>query len=184
MNRLKILLTAAFLSAVALPASAAVGDATFDAFQRVCGDTHADYPAVASVSNADGWKNSDVLASPMSGVTVSEKLARTKIVDGGELTLDATSGLTKSGFKVSTCRVHGAKAGFSVIKARAERWLGLAPHDSTAESTTFHFTGDGAKFKSVADNEADAAAAGDGMQILTIKLDGGRTVLDYVKIRK
>ncbi|MGH7746736.1 MAG: hypothetical protein ACREQ5_18570 [Candidatus Dormibacteria bacterium] len=178
-----LLAAALGLPAAAAPAGAAA-DAAFDAFQKVCGDTHADYGQVAAASNVEGWRDSDVLAQTMPGVSITDKLARTKSLDGGQATLFATRGVTKAGFKVATCTVYADKDALATFKERAARWTGFAPHDSDAQTATWHFTNEGATLKPVADAEVEAAAGGSGMQMLTVKVENGKALLDYVKISK
>ncbi|HEV2364333.1 MAG TPA: hypothetical protein VGS12_09085 [Caulobacteraceae bacterium] len=178
---------AAGLSVIGAQASAAPGDAAFKAFRSVCGETQGDFDAVQAASNTQGWKNTDVHATPMNGVTVSDELSRTKQVDGKDLTLMATRGTTRDGTGVSTCTVYADKSALAGVRAAAQKWMGFAPNGgSDASSSSFHFTADGGKLKPV-DTQADmnAAATGpNGMRVLNIKLANDQTVIDEIKIKK
>ncbi|MGH7089614.1 MAG: hypothetical protein ACREFQ_12015 [Stellaceae bacterium] len=185
MNLIKTSAAAILAASIGLPASAAVGDGAFDAFVKICGAAHADYAAVNSVSTADGWKDSDVVVQAMSGVTATDRLSRAKTVAGEDLTLLATSGVTKNGLKVSTCTVYAPTADFAELERRAGAWLGFAPHDTAGQSETFHFTNSGAALRNVADADVETvASSAGGMQVLTVKIDGGHAILDLVKIAK
>ncbi len=181
----KISLTAALAIALGAPAaSAAVGDATFDAFQKACGDTHGDYVAVSAAATADDWKPSALTAPPMSGVTFSGQLSRVKTADGGQITLIAAQGKTGSGINVSVCTVYGPTQGFEEMRTRAGKWLGFPAHDSDAQKTTYHYTSAGGTLKPVADADADTTAAGAGLYIFTVKMDSGKAILDFINIKK
>ncbi len=184
MNLIKVFVGVALLSTIALPASAAVGDGTFDAFKQACGDTNGDYAAASTAVNAQAWRPSQVNAPTMGGVTITDQFSRTRTTEDGEVTLIATQGKTANGIHVSTCTVYGPTAGVGELQSRTRSWLGFAPHDSTAQVTTFHFASEGGQVKDVADADSDAAAAGSGLNVLTVKVDSGKAILDLIKIKK
>lgn len=189
MNRIALLLAAGLLAPApaALAASSAPGasgDAWFDAFTQVCGDTHADYAAVVAAAQAGGWTAAEVSSAPMDKVTVAETLSRATKVDGVALTLSAWHGATKSGVTVTGCTVRVSKADVAGAGTAAQAWLGFAPQVADAHKTAFHFTeADGAR-KAVDASQNEAAAGGAGLQMLTISGDAKGTVLDLLKIKK
>ncbi len=184
MNPTKIALAAALIAATATPAFAAVGDGAFDAFRQVCGDTNADYAAVVAASGGEGWKTADIAAPAMGGVTFTDQMSRTKIASGDEVTLIAAQGKAGNGIHVSICTVYGPPAAMAEFRSRAAKWLGFDPHDSNDKTATFHFSNDGGKLSNVADSGTDAAAAGPGLDVLTVKTDSGKSILDLIKIKK
>jgi hypothetical protein len=178
-------LVAALLGAAATPALANQADETFGAFRKVCGDTRADYTAAVAAAGQSGWKNTDVTGSTMPGVTVLEKASRTKSAGDAALILSVTHGTASNGaVNVYTCTLQTDRGGFPDLESRTQAWLGFAPHDTSDSKVTFRFTDDHGALKAVADGDIEAAAAGSGVQILTVKRDGNNATLDYVKIKK
>jgi hypothetical protein len=182
--RIGIALTGALLVAAATPAASAAAEANFDAFAKVCADTHADYPAVVTAADAHGWKATQVTAATMDGVAVTDKLSRGANVGGAALTLFAWRGTAKGGVRVSACTVRVAKADFAGLQSAAQAWLGFAPQDATAKKATFRYTEADGAHHALASTEYDTAAAGAGMEILTISSDAQGTVADLLKIKK
>jgi hypothetical protein len=182
-NPTQIAIAAAFLTATAAPAFAAVGDGAFDAFKQACGDTNADYAAVVAASSGEGWKTADIAAPAMPKVTLSDQMSRTKIAAGDEVTLIAAQGNTANAIHVSICTVYGPPAAMAEFRSRAAQWLGFGPHDSDDKTTTFHFSNDGGKLSNVADSGTEAAAAGPGLDVLSVKTDSGKSILDLIKIK-
>jgi hypothetical protein len=172
------------LAAFATPALAAPDAAqSFAAFTKVCGDSHADYPAVLAAAEAGGWKTTQVKAEPFPGVTVADSLSRDSSAGGSALTLYAWRG-AKGAIKISECKVRVAKANFTDIEGRAQAWLGFAPRAATAKKATFMFSDDGGAPKALTEADQEAAAAGPGMQILTVSGDQDGVVLGILKIKK
>ena len=184
-NLIKISLAAAFCAAASSVVASPAED-TFNAFRHVCGDTHADYAAAVSAAGQSGWKASDASGAGMPGVAIIEKTALTKSAGNAALILSVTRGTANKGaVNISTCTVQTNRgSGFADLQAQAQTWLGFAPHDTSASAVTYRFTDDNGAPKAVADTEIDAAAAGAGMMIVTIKKDGANATLDYVKIKK
>jgi hypothetical protein len=184
-NLIRISLAASLLAAMAAPASAAQADDAFKAFKQVCGDTRADYAAVLAAASQNGWKNTDIMGSTMPGVAIADKAARIKTAGDASLILSVTRGTANNGaVKVATCTVQTDRGGYPALSALAQSWLGFAPHDTSDTKATFRFTEDGAALRAVADTEMDAAAAGAGMEILTVKREGNNATLDFVKFKK
>lgn len=183
MNRIGSFL-AATLVAAAAPALAAPDSAqSFAAFTKVCGDTHADYPAVLAAADGDGWKTTQVKADPFPGATVAESLSRDTSAGGSALTLYAWRG-AKGAIQLSECKVRIGKGKFADAQAAAQAWLGFAPQTATAKKATFLFTDEGGAHKALTQADQDAAAAGAGMQILTVSADQDGAVLGILKIKK
>jgi hypothetical protein len=182
--RIGTALIGALLAAAAAPAFAASADASFDAFAQVCADTHADYPAVVAAADAHGWKATEVTAATMEGVAVTDKLSRGSIVEGARLTLFAWRGTAKGGVQVSACTVRVAKPDFADLQGAAQAWVGFAPQNAAAKKAVFRYTEADGGHHALADTEYDAAAAGAGMEILTISSDAQGTVADLLKIKK
>jgi hypothetical protein len=184
---LRMTLAAAAATALAAPAAAATADDTFNAFKQVCGDTHADYAAAVSAAQKSGWKTTDAMADTMKGVTITDKAARTRTITDQTLLLFATRGTAKAGggdVGVQTCTVQTDRGAFPDLTARTQAWLGMPPAATTDVTATFRFTQDAGAYKAVAASELDAAAAGAGMDIVTVRRDGSKATLDFVKIKK
>ena len=175
---------AALAAALVAPACAAAQPA-FNAFASVCGDTRADFPAVAAAADAQGWRKSDVVAeSSMPGVAIADRLSRELKAGDSPLTLSAWRGTTKSGVQVSACTVRVAKPDFAGLRGAAQAWIGFAPQDDAATKAIFRFTDTASAHKALASGEYDAAAAGTGMEILTVSGDSHGAVVDLLKIKK
>jgi len=184
---LRMTLAAAAATALAAPAAAATADDTFNAFKLVCGDTHADYAAAVTAAGKNSWKQTNVMADTMKGVTVLEKAARTRSVNDQTLMLFVTRGTAKAGgadVGVSTCTVQTDRGAFPELTALTQAWLGLPAAVTTDTTATFRFTEDGGVHKAVGPSDLDAAAAGAGMDIITVRRDGANATLDFVKIKK
>ncbi|MBA3810320.1 MAG: hypothetical protein H0X27_01510 [Caulobacteraceae bacterium] len=177
----------AYACALALlpaPAAAASDPAqTFAAFAAVCADTRVDYPAVAAAADAGKWKPTEVRAATMEGVAVTDKISRDAKAGGADLTLFAWRGM-KGAIQVSACTVRVGRSKAADLRERAQAWAGFAPQDADAKKATFRFTDDAGARKPLAKADYDAAAAGAGMEILTISADGQDAILDLLKIKK
>jgi hypothetical protein len=185
-TRIGTFLIGALLGVCAAPvlAAPATGDAGFDAFAKVCAETHADYPAVVAAADAHGWKATEVTSDTMNGVAVTDKLSRASKVGGAALTLFAWRGAAKGGVQVSACTVRVTKADFAGVQGAAQGWLGFAPQDATPKKAVFRYTEADGAHHALASTEYDAAAAGTGMEILTVSSDAQGTVVDLLKIKK
>ncbi len=185
MIMVKTCLASAFLALIAAPALAAAPDAgqAFDAFAAVCADTHVDYPAVTAAADAGKWKPTEVKAATMEGVAVTDKISRDAKAGGADLTLFAWRG-AKGAIQVSACTVRVSKAKADDLRGRAQAWAGFAPQDADAKKATFRFTDAVGARKPLAKPDYEEAAAGAGMEILTVSADGQDTILDLLKIKK
>ena len=184
MTRIGTSLIVALLAAPGTSAFAAPANANFDAFAQVCAETHADYPAVVAAADAHGWKPTEVTSDTMNGVEVTDKLSRASKVGGTALTLFAWHGTAKGGVQVSACTVRVAKADSAGVQSAAQTWLGFGAQDISPKKAVFRFTEADGAHHALASSEYDAAAAGAGMEILTVSTDPKGTVVDILKIKK
>lgn len=186
MNLIRTALAAAALAAIASPVLASDADNTFNAFRQVCGDTRADYASSLAAAGQNGWRNTDVMGNSMPNVTVVEKAARTKSLGDASLMLSLTHGTATKDptVNVYTCTLQTDRGGYPMLKAAVQAWLGFDPATTSESVTTYRFTEEGGKLRAADASEFNTAAAGTGMQILTVKRDGNDAILDYVKIKK
>lgn len=162
----------------------AANDATpFGAFEAVCLTPNADFPAVKAAAST--WRDTEVAgASTFPNATVTDKLSKATKVGGIPVTLFAWTGTLKSGVHVSGCTVRVSKPDFDEIKAAATTYSGFAAQDSDPKKVVFRYTPAAAKPTAIDKTAFDAAAAGEGINILTITGDVHGAVLDLLKIKK
>ena len=174
------------LAALAGPASAGASEAAFQSFRAICGATAAEFPDVVKAADAAGWKPDSKDVTSMDGVQVSEKLSRKKASADGAFELTASHGVAPKfgNAGVSICTVVSDKAEYGSVLSQIQGWLGVAPHDTAATKTGFHYTMNGAAFAPVPDGGFDAAATGGGMMLLTVHNSGGKTTVDLIKLKK
>ena len=186
MDVIRTALAAVAVGALAVPVLAAppAAQGAFDAFARVCGETHADYAAVTAALDTQGWKAAEVKAATLQGVTVSDHIGRALRVSGTDLTVFAWRGATANQIQVSGCTVRVAALKAEGLRASAQAWTGFAPQTTDAKKAAFQFTDDGAAHRALAKADYDAAAAGAGLEMFTVSADGPDTILDLLKIKK
>jgi len=177
-------LVAAACAAIAAPAGAVTSDQAFDAFRHLCADTGDDYAAVVAAADAGDWKPTEILANTMKGVSVTDKISRIKVFSDGSLTIFAWRGLTASNVKVSDCAMRIDKANFGDLQTRSQAWLGIAPQQATPQKVIFRFTDDAGAHRAISPPDFDGAAAGSGLEILTLTPDGAGVTLDLIKFKK
>jgi hypothetical protein len=164
-------------------ANAAADPMPFGAFEAVCLTPNAEFQAVKSAAAA--WRDTEVVgASTFPNATVTEKLSKASKVGGVPVTLFAWTGTLKSGVRVSGCTVRVSKPDFDEIKVAAATYTGFAAQDSDAKKVVFRYTPAAAKPTAIDKSGFDAAAAGEGIDILTITGDVHGAVLDLLKIKK
>jgi len=166
----------------ALPGVAAAAPA-FDAFRQICGDTRADYAAVVTAANAGGWAAADVKAEMMEGVVVSAQVSRSKTVAGDKLVLQTWTGL-KGAYKITACTVRASNSKTDEIKAAVQAWVGFAPQASDPKSITFRFADEAGARRALTQADYDTAAAGPGLEMLTVSNDGTDTIIDLLNVKK
>jgi hypothetical protein len=185
---LTLSLAAAVLAGAATPALANDSDIAFNSFNKVCGATAAEYPAVVAAADGDGWQNTPVIGdNSMPKVSVTDKAARKKVVGAQNLVLVTSRGLaqTPNGpLTVSDCTMHSDTGDLAAVEARLQTWLGFAPTSTAADRATYRFTTDGSAIKAVTDANANDAVAGAGLQVLTVSRNGGSLTVDLLKIKK
>ena len=184
MNWIATSIVAVACAALAAPAGAVTSDQAFGAFRGLCADTGADYVAVVAAANAADWKPTEILADTMKGVSVTDKVSRAKVFDDGSLTVFAWRGLTASNVKVSDCAMRVDKANFGDLQARSQSWLGIPPQQATSEKAIFRFTDEAGAHRALSPPDFDGAAAGAGLEILTVTRDGTGATLDLIKFKK
>jgi len=181
-NRIHGVIAAAIFAAIASPACA---DPVFAAFTKVCADTRADFSAVTAAANANGWKKSDSAGdTTMEGVDVSDRLTRASKIGDSEVTLFAWRGMTRKGVQVSACTMHVAKSAFAEVQQDAAAWTGFAAQDAGPTNALYRFSDAPEGRHALAKSDYDTAAAGPGMEILTVSTDGHGAILDLLKIKK
>jgi hypothetical protein len=176
---IRSLAIAAALSAAAVPMTAAASPA-FDEFQAICWGTSDDYVAALKAADTSGWHETDVTAPDEPGVSVTDKAAREKAVDGGgRLTMLISRGLrhlSNGDVKVTTCKISYNKADASLITA-GQAWVGGAP-DNNDPTLAIFFVGLGSgKPDHVGKAGADAALKGAGLTILKFQQDSDAAIL-------
>ncbi len=175
---------AATIAVLALPISAMaadVSDPTFEAFRKLCGDTHAEYANVKAASDADGWKDAEVLADDPPNVSLTDKMARAKGAGSGEMRLRATRGLqaTKTGNIVVSSCVVSSDGGAPGLLDRAKAWLKVDPWTTDTGKESFLLTFKGDTPAVLAQADIGAAIAAGGAHLLKFKQDGATEILDY-----
>jgi hypothetical protein len=186
-SKLVPLALATALSAIALahPTLAAEPDPAFAAFTTVCGDPAADFTAVRTAADSHGWGASSTPPDPgMAGVTLADSLSKATTAGKTGLVLSAWQGATQKGIKVSNCAVHVAATDFDALRDAATAWLGFPAAETTPKKAVFRFTTDAGHRRGLAANEYDAAAAGAGLEILTVSGDANGSVVDLLLIKK
>ncbi len=149
----------------------------------MCLTPNADILAVKAA--ASSWRDTEVTgASTFPNATVTEKLSKASKVGGVPVTLFAWTGTLKSGVHVSGCTVRVSIPDFAVIKVAAADFTGFAAQDSDAKKAVFRYTPSAAKPTAIDRTGFDAAAAGEGIDILTITNDVHGAVIDLLKIKK
>ena len=174
-----------FAAAILAVAGPVWADTAFTEFATVCADTRADLAAVGAAADAKGWRNTQQMgATVMPGVTVDGKLSKGAKLGDAPLALSAWRGATKSGVQVSDCTVRVDRTDFPQEVARAQAWAGFAAQEAASQKRIFRFTDVSGVRHSLARGEYDAAAAGPGLEILTISSDNQGTTLDLLRIKK
>ncbi len=178
--------TVLVVAAMAAVAGAAQAEPTaFAAFSTVCGDTRAAFAAVGSAADGKGWHTAQQMGgAAMAGVTVADRLSRANKLGDAPLALSAWHGATKSGIQVSDCTVRVDKTDYAQEIAGAQAWTGFSAQETAARKAIFRFTDIEGVRRGLASGEYDAAAAGPGMEILTITSDSQGTTLDLLRIKK
>jgi hypothetical protein len=187
MKRLLSLAAAAAALAVPMSVSAQGADPAFDAFQKVCWGTNGDYVASLKAAEADGWTDTQVVTDTAGPVTVTDRAAKSKVVNGSALTLFVTRGLqhTKGGdVKVDTCKLTISKADAALI-GEGKSWLGGAAPDGGDPTMAVYY----AKLAAGSPNHIPATALNDalntgGFVILKFQQDNDAGIMVYTAYSK
>jgi len=176
---IRSLAIAAALSAAAIPMTAAASPA-MDAFQSICWGTSDDSVAALKAADASGWRETDVTAPDEEGVSVTDKAAREKAVDGGgRLTLLISRGLrhlSTGDVKVTTCKLSFNKPDPTLI-SDSQTWVGGAP-DAGDATLAVYYVGMGAgKPNHVGKAGMGAALTNGGLSILKFQQDSDAGIL-------
>jgi hypothetical protein len=177
---IRTLAIAAAVSALALPASAATADVALDAFQSICWGTTDDYVAALKAAAAAGWTDTAVTGGDEAGVSITDKAAKEKSVDGGgRLTLLITRGLrhvSTGDLKVTTCKLSFSKPDPGLIGA-AQAWIGGAPDGGDATLAVYYVGLSSGAPNHVGKAGMGAALASGGLSILKFQQDSDAGIL-------
>jgi len=173
------ILAAATVVALALPAAASP---SFDAFRRVCGDTHADFAAIKSALGAATWGPTEVAPTNMEGVTPDESIARTTTVGDARVTIFAWVG-TRGAYHVTACTARVTKLPVDGAARETQGWLGFAAQSADAGKSTWRYSDTAGGHAGVDKAGYEAAAAAGGLFFLNVFADHGEAVLDLLKIK-
>ena len=184
---MNLILSASIAGLVGLTATTTVqaaNDATpFGAFEAVCLTPNAEFQSVKAAASA--WHDTEVTgASTFPNATVTEKLSKAFKVGGVPVTLFAWTGTLKSGVRVCGCTVRVSKPAFGEIETAATAYAGFSPQDSDPKKAVFRYTPAAAKPTAIDKSGFDAAAASEGIDILTVSGDVHGAVIDLLKIKK
>jgi hypothetical protein len=175
---------AAALAALSLGARAQAADPLFAAFAGVCAAPAADFAGVKAAADSAGWGPSDASAdASMAGVEVTDRMARATTAERTDLTLTAWKG-AKGGVTISDCAVRIARPAFPAMRAAVGEWAAFSPQERAANRDIYRFTDRAGARVALTNADFDAAAAGAGLQILTVSGDQSGTVLDLMMIKK
>lgn len=180
MNRYTAALAGAVLCI--LVANPALASPVFDAFRKVCGDSHGDFAAIKAAADAGHWVPTEVAPNTMEGVTVAESVARQVAVGGTKMTLFAWRG-SKGTVQVTACTVKVTQTPFAGVADDAKAWVGFAPEAATSAKAVWRYTENAGVKSAVQKADYDKAAAAGGLDFFTVSQVGPETVLDLLKIK-
>jgi hypothetical protein len=184
MTRLLSLAAAAAVLAIPLSAAAQGSDPVLAEFQKVCWASGGDYVKTLAATASDSWTETQVVADSDANVSITDKAARNKSVNGLDLTLLISRGLrhTSGGdFKVSVCKLTVNKADPGVLAA-GQAWIGGAAPDAGANTsaTTYFVKKGGANPTPVGTAGPQAAMNADGgFGVLKFQQDDSDAILVY-----
>ncbi|MFI4934424.1 MAG: hypothetical protein ACHP7N_07385 [Caulobacterales bacterium] len=189
MNRSQAVL-ALTLASLALPitASAATAgdDAALSAFQTICADTTADFPAVLKAADAAGFTEANLIADADPTLTVTDKDGREKSVGGATLRMLAIRGTKTSPggqLTLSTCKISTDKADNGLL-AKAQSWLGIPTDSSDKGMASYLVTVNGGARTPLTHAQIGASLSAGGAHILKFQEDAASASLVYQKFTK
>jgi hypothetical protein len=175
-----IAIAAAAAAALAIPASALAADAAMDAFHSICWDTANDYVGIVKAATDAGWTSADVQAQDEEGVSVTDKDAREKPVEGGgRLTLLVSRGIrhiSSGDLKVTTCKISFNKPDPALI-SDAQSWIGGAADGGDATLAIYYVALAPGKPNHVGKAGMGAALTNGGISILKFQQDSSATIM-------
>ncbi|MGH7023357.1 MAG: hypothetical protein ACREEB_07165 [Caulobacteraceae bacterium] len=179
---MKLLLSASVAAAIAAFALPAAASPAFDAFRKVCGDSHADFAAIKAALAGPGWTSADVHPTNMEGVTPDESIARATTAGGQRVTVDAWIG-KKGAYNITACTAKVVGGAPADLAREAQAWLGFAPASVDSGKSTWRYGVTGGKPAAVDKAGFNAAAAGTGLFFFNLFPETGDVVLDMLKIK-
>ncbi|HUO11357.1 MAG TPA: hypothetical protein VMU37_01240 [Caulobacteraceae bacterium] len=181
MTRLLSFAAAAAVLALPMAAAAQAPDPVLSEFQKICWASGGDYVKMLGDATADSWVETQVVPESDAGVSITDQAARTKAVNGLDLTLLVTRGLrhTKGGdVKVSTCKLAVNKPDADLLGA-SQAWVGSAPDNGDATSAVYFVGMGGAKPDHVGQAGVQAAMNAGGFGVLKFQNDDADSILVY-----
>jgi len=174
---------AAAACALAMPMSAAAasGDPAFDAFQSVCWNTGGDYLAAVKAADADGWKDTNVVAETEQGLSVTDKAAREKQVGNMNYTVFISRGLrhiSTGDVKEQTCKLVVDKPDNALV-GEGQAWVGVAPDGGDPTLAVYYVKLAPGKPDHVGKDGINAAMAAGGFGILKFQQDSDSGIMVY-----
>ena len=131
-------------------------------------------------ADADGWTDTAVSGGDEAGVSITDKAAMEKAVDGGgRLTLLVTRGLrhmSTGDLKVTTCKLSYSKADPGLISA-AQSWIGGAPDGGDATLAIYYVGLSSGTPNHVGKAGMGAALSAGGLSILKFQQDSDAGIL-------
>ncbi|HEY1415899.1 MAG TPA: hypothetical protein VGF42_08440 [Caulobacteraceae bacterium] len=179
MNILKATFLAALASCVALPAAASPA---FDAFKKICGDTHTDFAAVKAALGGAGWTTTEVLPTNMEGVTPTEGIARTSTVGNERVSIYAWQGI-KGQFHLTACTARVTQFQLAQAIGDAKTWLGFPPETDAKGKSTWRYGLTNGAWTPVKQADFQTAAGAGGLYFFNVFADHGEVVLDLLMIK-
>jgi hypothetical protein len=181
----------ALLAALAIPASAAFadsGDPVVDAFKSLCLGAPNDYPSVVKAATAAGWTETELVPETDDAISITDKAAREKTVNGVHLTLLVSRGLrhTKAGdIAEADCKVSSEKPDPGVVD-KTKTWLGFAPDGGDATLAVFYVKSGGGSPAHLdgAPASLNAALASGGFSVIKAQQDATSSILVYTSFSK
>jgi hypothetical protein len=135
---------------------------------------------VLKAASAAGWTDTAVTGGDEAGVSITDKAAKEKAVDGGgRLTLLVTRGLrhmASGDLKVTTCKLSYTKPDPTLISG-AQSWIGGAPDGGDATLAIYYVGLAGGTPNHVGKAGMSAALSGGGLSILKFQQDSDSTIL-------
>jgi hypothetical protein len=179
---------AAAACALAVPMSAAAADAdpVLASFQSICWNSAGDYLASIKAADADGWKDTDIVADAEPGLSVTDKAAREKDVAGMRYTLLVSRGLrhiSTGDIKEQTCKLSVNKPDNALV-GEGQSWVGAPADGGDATFAVYYVKLAPGAPAHVGKDGANAAMAAGGFGVLKFQQDSDSGILVYQSYSK